>query len=204
MRTWRLAAALVAVMAVGAGADEPLDTGTILVRDPVSGGELQIVSSVYDALPRLRYVYEVTNVSYDPSPGETNLFSGLEVSWGVLPGPLEAEDGIAPAGWTIDLHLEQNEGVFVCAFTRAWADGSGIGIGETATFGYTSVGWYRYGRPDPVFPDFGFTHSASGPEGWFLLVDSTDGGGLIQPIPGAATLGVLGAGGLVLGRRRRR
>lgn len=178
-----------------------LDTTTITARDPASGGEVMITSSVFEEPQnRTRFVYDVTNISYDPEPGATNAFSGFSIAWGVLPGPL-AEDGLAPPGWTIDLRLDYG-GVFVAEFTRPWADGWGIAVDETATFGFLALGprYNLYGGP---FGQFGFTHTQLGPQGEFWLRDYQYGMGIPVPCPEPGALALLGLAGIGLGRRRK-
>lgn len=202
-RHWAAAAGAVALCGSSA-ADPPLASTTITAQDPASGGEVRVVSSVYRDSPThrwdLRYEYELTNLSYDPAPGVTNAMSGLSISWGILPGPTSAGNPVAPSGWTIDFRL--SGGTYFADFVRPWSDGLGIEIGQSATFGFTTHG-FGYTSQDDTFGDTAFTHTVSGPEGWFWLRDATTHVGLVQPAPAPGVLGLAAVGGLTLARRRR-
>ncbi len=194
------------ILAPAVAADEVLGTSTITAQDPVTGGVVQVTSTVF-ALPGkvARFEYEVRNLSYDPRPGETNAFSGLTLAWGILPGPL-ADFGFAPVGWDVSVGLDEDLNM-VADFQLALEGGVGVGIGATAVFGFqtTEPGLGRRFSDTVFIPTLGNSHHAAGRTGEFVLLDMASGRGPLvpAPAPGGSTV-LLGVASIALGRRRRR
>ena len=172
-------------------AGDILGTNTIVALDPASGGMIEIISTVYDLLgPSARYEYQVTNLSFDPSPPLTNGFSGLHLT-PVLGASIE--DLFAPEGWSYWWSGKQVH------FEIPFDEGFGLAIGEFGVFGFVGNKPIWQG-----FADTGNSHNVDGVTNSFLLRDIDSGARPLVPIPAPSVAAALIGAYLVGGLRPRR
>ena len=134
-----LALTLIAFVALQAAAPAPakiIQTGTFFWTDPASGGELQIKVQVSkDYWGNYKWTYIVKNISYEPSPGFSNGFSGFNIHFPVAVPEFHSQTG--PSGW------EMNCCGVIPPFGAEWdirnSDGYGIPIGGKAVFSFRTA-----------------------------------------------------------------
>lgn len=178
---------------------------TIIARDPATGGRVQVASTLWDLPgPFIRYEYKATNIDYQPEPSVGNGFSGLHLSWGILPGPWPVGGLTAPPAWNTSAQLMMG-GV---AHVDYEAPGplTGLMPGFMGVFAFEVEGFLKgySDKVDVVFGvPYGNTHIAGAEAYPFELVDELDPGRtILHPIPGPAASAILAAG-IIMSRRRR-
>lgn len=169
-----------------------------------AGGTIDINVDIDDQGSFYRWIYTVVNNSYDPSPPNSNGFSGFQLTvanMGFLP---DLANQTAPGpGWEFQCCASQVE------FDIRNSSGLGIMPGASGEFSFTtnprawgnSPGWFHTwisnGQYDVT--NFGFGANGPGPE--------APVGDPIQPpgvIPEPATIGLLGVGLVAVARRFRK
>lgn len=198
-------AACLSATPIGAVRALTLAESTVVAEDPLSGGQIEIVSTVIDNFQgdfsKREFRYTITNLSFDPEPGVSNGLSAFATGQSdTQPYP---EDIFGPAAWTLVEIFPPLLGNLGTGWEIPDGDGFGIPIGGSDTFGYSSrLDWGECN----LFP---FACKAATFEGSittneFFLVDVSDGRGILVPTPepGSASLVALGLAGLSIWRRR--
>ena len=116
-----------------------VQTSTITVVDPSSSGQIQVKSTVFDQylgdFTKWHFVYEITNLSYDPNPGASNGLSGFNLVFGA-PTPSTANQS-APLGWVFNCCGTIPP--FGAEYDIRNSSGFGIPIGAGADIGFTTA-----------------------------------------------------------------
>lgn len=192
------ASAAAGLLALASAAQAAIvDQNTVVAQDPLSGGQIEIVSTIFDNymgdFSKWQFDYLVTNISFDPTPGTSNGLSGFNIVFEDQVGTVG--DQYAPSGWFLNC----------CGTTPPFgaeadidnATGFGIAIGNEDSFGYTV----------PAGTPYTDTYEGSWAHSWendiqmntFGLVDVTDGHGPLVPVPEPTTGLLFAFGALALG-----
>ncbi len=112
-------------------------------------GSIEIKVELFDNYlgdtSKYHWVYTVTNITYDPSPGSSNGFSGFELALTQFVPDLADQDG-ANASWTFNGYSGQP-----VEWDIPESDGLGVMPGEVGVFSFTTLprfvtiseGWYH-------------------------------------------------------------
>ena len=115
-----------------------IQTSTINVVDPNSSGQIQVTSTVTDNylgdFTKWAFDYQISNLSYDPTPGTSNGLSGFNLVFGA-PQPSTANQ-YAPAGWFFNCCGTTPP--FGAEYDIDNASGFGIAVTTTGNVGFTT------------------------------------------------------------------
>lgn len=174
-----------------------ISSDTYLWTDPDSGGSISIDVKVYDNFngdyTKNKWDYSISNISFDPVPGESNGFSGFAL---IFPNAItDLANQFGPTGW--DMNCCGIEPPGGATWDISNSSGSGILIGQTADFGFsTNAGECIVVNPCPFCGSFGYTYINGFPSNLFAS-------NLTVPCPEPPTLTLIGLGSLLISRMRK-